>query len=79
MSSTTGLQNRARRALLVTTLLAAGAFAFFATRDEPTTGVIVAGLFFAWGYFEYRRRQRDIEAIDSGQAEDPLERRNRRR
>lgn len=78
MDPTTGLRRGTRRALLVTTLLAAGAGAYFLVRGEATSGAIVAALFLAWGYFEYRRRQRDIEAIE-GEEEDPLERRTRKR
>ncbi len=75
---TSNLRNSTRRALLVTALLAAGAGAYFVVRGEAASGAIVVGLFLAWGYFEYRRRQLDIEAIE-GEEEDPLERRNRRR
>lgn len=73
-----GLRNSTRRALLVSILLAAGAGAYFLVRGEGASAVIVGALFLAWGYFEYRRRQLDIEAIE-GEEEDPLERRNRRR
>lgn len=71
------LQGNTRRALLVTTLIAAGAGAYFLVRGEATSAVIVGLLFLVWGYFEYQRRQRDLEAIEG--EEDPSKRRNRRR
>lgn len=71
------LQGGARRALLLTTLIAAGAGAYFLVRGEATSAVIVGLLLFAWGYFEYQRRRRDLEAIEG--EEDPFEKRNRKR
>ncbi|GAB3031772.1 hypothetical protein [Natronobiforma cellulositropha] len=68
----------ARRAMWVSLLLGLLALWFFTSRGEPVTGFVVFALLGGGGYFEYKRRLKDLEAIDTiSEDEDPFERRDR--
>lgn len=70
-------RRHARRAFRVSLVICVGAVVFFVIRDEFTSALIAGSLVFAWGYFDYRRRLRDIDMIDEGTTEDPFEKRER--
>ncbi len=55
-------------------------FMYFTTRGEMITGLVVGMLFGGVGYWEYKRRIRDLEQAEiGGNGRDPFEERERRR
>lgn len=76
MDSAQRQRRLARRALWGSVVIGLGVIGYFGLQGEFVTAAVVGGLLVGGGYFEYRRRLRDLEMIDDG-AEDPFERRER--
>ncbi|NGM69810.1 DUF441 domain-containing protein [Natronolimnobius sp. AArcel1] len=80
MSTTATQKKFARGAMLISVIIGIIGLMYFTTRGEVVTGLVVGTLFGVGGYWEYKRRIRDLEQADMGGAErDPFEERERRR
>lgn len=76
MDSAQRQRRLARRALWGSVVIGLGVIGYFGLQGEFVTAVIVGGLLISGGYFEYRRRLRDLEMV-ADETEDPFERRKR--
>ncbi|OVE84694.1 hypothetical protein [Natronolimnobius baerhuensis] len=80
MSTTTTQKKLARGAMLISVIIGIAGFMYFTTRGEMITGLVVGMLFGGVGYWEYKRRIRDLEQAEiGGNGRDPFEERERRR
>lgn len=69
----------ARRAFWASIVVGLAVIAFFASRNEFVTALVLGSLLIGGGYMEYRHRVRDLERIDGEAEDDPFERRERYR
>ncbi|MFC6906621.1 hypothetical protein [Halalkalicoccus tibetensis] len=77
MDSAQRQRRLARRALWGSVVIGLGVIGYFGLQGEFVTATVVGALLIGGGYFEYRRRLRDLEMIDGDAEEDPFERRER--
>lgn len=78
MSTTTRQRTFARRAMWVSVAIGVLGLVFFTIRGEPVAGIVLGLLLGGGGYWEYKRRLRDLEMAEEP-TEDPFEERERRR
>ncbi|MEY7848515.1 hypothetical protein AB7C87_04845 [Natrarchaeobius sp. A-rgal3] len=80
MTSTERQRKFARRAMWVSVLLGILGCWFFLVRGEPIMGLVLGVLLGGGGYWEYKRRIRDLDVAEgAAPARDPFEERERRR
>lgn len=80
MSTTATQRKFARGAMIISVIIGILGLLYFTTRGELVTGIVIALLFSGGGYWEYKRRLRDLEQAELGsQDQDPFEERERRR
>ncbi|GAB7018300.1 hypothetical protein [Halostagnicola bangensis] len=81
MSTTATQRKLARGAMIISVIIGVLGLLYFTTRGDLVTGIVIALLFSGGGYWEYKRRVRDLEQADlgGGQERDPFEERERRR